>query len=91
MQDKTHNYMLPFDIYTFLKWFALLGCPALATFIGTIAPTWHIIGYEPYVTTINAVGLFIGGLLGLSQISATPSELKESKYVDENAQRKTNL
>jgi hypothetical protein len=51
----------------------LIACPAFATFLGVLGPTWKLSGYtEPWVTTINAFGLFIGALLGYSQGTATP-------------------
>lgn len=93
MEDTTNIYVIPFKIYTFLKWMGLIACPAFATFLGVIGPAWHWMGYEPWVTTINASGLLIGALLGYSQSSATSAQnqLKEVANVDENISSKTSI
>lgn len=93
MEDTTNIYIIPFKTYTFLKWIGLIACPAFATFLGVIGPAWHWMGYEPWVTTINASGLLIGALLGYSQSSATSAQnqLKEVANVDENISSKTSI
>lgn len=65
-------YPIPDNIYLILKWVALVVLPALATFISIVAPAW---GFEVnnIVTTINAIGVFIGALLGYSQYSGEKS------------------
>lgn len=30
------NYLIPYNVYVFLKWFGLIACPAIATFIGVV-------------------------------------------------------
>lgn len=93
MEDTTNIYFIPFKTYTLLKWMGLIACPAFATFLGVIGPAWHWMGYEPWVTTINASGLLIGALLGYSQSSATSTqnELKEVANVNENISSKTSI
>jgi len=53
-------------VYNVLKWIALIALPATAVLYGTIAKIWGL----PYGTeipaTINAVGVFIGVLIGVS-------------------------
>lgn len=39
MEDKTKNYIIPFEIYGCLKWISLIACPAMATFLGVIGST----------------------------------------------------
>lgn len=64
------QYILPDGIYDILKWIGLVLCPALAVLVATVGPAWGMPYVEPVVTTINAVGLFIGALIGVSQLSA---------------------
>ena len=61
--------MLNDKIYNFLKWLALIALPACSVLINTVFPAWNIPYAEPITITINAVGLFIGVLIGVSQIS----------------------
>lgn len=65
------EYKLPDGIYNVLKWIGLIACPALATFYGVVAPLWGWATPEAVVTTINAVGVLIGALIGYSAITAT--------------------
>ena len=66
------KYALPDEVYDVLKWIGLIACPALATFYGVVAPLWGWPAPENVVTTINAVGVLIGALIGYSAITATP-------------------
>lgn len=93
MEDTKNTYIIPFKTYTFLKWMGLIACPAFATFLGVIGPAWRWMGYEPWVTTINASGLLIGALLGYSQSSATSvqNQLKEVANVNENISSETSI
>lgn len=59
------------NIYNVLKWIGLIACPAIATFIGVIAPVWNISNADAIVTTINAVGVLIGALIGVSSYTYT--------------------
>lgn len=68
------EYKLPDKLYTWLKWLGLIACPALATFYGVVAPLWGWPAPEAVVTTINAIGVLIGALIGYSAITARPSE-----------------
>ena len=52
--------------YDVLKWVAVICLPALATLIGVIFPTWNIPHSDQIVTTINAVSVCIGAMIGLS-------------------------
>lgn len=72
--DKT--YFLASNVYSILKWAGLIACPAIAVFIGTVGQAW---GMDPglsnaVVTTINALGVLIGVLIGASQATAKPEE-----------------
>lgn len=65
------DYKLPDKLYNVLKWLGLIACPALATFYGVVAPLWGWPAPESVVTTINAIGVLIGALIGYSAITAT--------------------
>lgn len=67
-------YILPGKMYDVLKWVGLVVLPALATFVGTVAPAW---GMEPalsdaIVTTLNAVGTLFGAVIVVSAATAKP-------------------
>lgn len=55
--------------YDFLKWLALLALPAIAIFVNTVAPLWGMSEdlVKAIVITINALGVLIGTLIGVSQ------------------------
>lgn len=42
MEDTSKDYIIPFEIYSYLKWIGLIACPAIATFLGVIGPAWHV-------------------------------------------------
>ena len=66
-------------VYNFLKWFALICLPALAILVSVVLPVWHV-GEDlvkPLVVTINAVGAFIGALIGVSQITIAQTDAQE--------------
>ena len=65
------QYKLSSGAYDVLKWLGLIACPALATFYGVVAPLWNWPAPESVVTTINAIGVLIGALIGYSAITAT--------------------
>lgn len=53
-------------VYSVLKWLGLIALPAISTFIGVIAPVWNLPNADAIVTTVNAVGVLIGALIGVS-------------------------
>lgn len=57
-------------VYDVLKWGALVFVPALATFLGVLAPVWS---WDPALTnavlvSLTGFGVFLGTLLGISTI-----------------------
>ena len=62
------TYIIPENVYTILKWAGLVACPAIAVFVGALGQAWQ----NAVVTTINATGVLIGALLGISQGTAKP-------------------
>ena len=70
------DYIIGDRVYKVLKWAGVIVFPALATFVGTVAPAW---GMEPalsdaIVTTHHAVGTLMGAVLVVSAATAKPSE-----------------
>ena len=68
------TYIISDKVYKVLKWAGVIVFPALATFVGTVAPAW---GMEPalsdaIVTTLNAVGTLFGAVLVVSAATAKP-------------------
>lgn len=68
------EYKLPDKAYMVLKWLGLIACPAIATFYGVVGPLWDWPAPEAVVTTINAIGVLIGALIGYSAITAKQPE-----------------
>lgn len=64
------DYLLPGRVYDILKWFALIALPAVAWLVGAVGPQWGLPHCGELVTTINAIGLFVGALIGVSQLTA---------------------
>lgn len=60
-------------LYDVLKWVALIACPAVATFVGAVGPAWGWPAVDNLVLTINAAGVLIGALIGVSTIQYTKS------------------
>lgn len=74
-------------VYNFLKWFALICLPALAVLVSVVLPVWHV-GEDlvkPLVVTINAVGAFIGALIGVSQITIAQTDAQE-EFIEAEAE-----
>lgn len=68
MDNKT--YLLNNKTYEVLKWAGLIAFPAIATFIGVIGAVWGWHDTDAIVTTLNAIGVLIGGLIGVSHATA---------------------
>lgn len=70
------TYLVPKHVYTILKWAGLVACPAIAVFLSVVGQAWGMDAgiLNAIVATINAIGVLIGALLGISQGTAKPSE-----------------
>lgn len=70
------TYMIPEQAYTILKWAGLVACPAIAVFISVVGQAWgaDAATLNAIVATINALGVLIGALLGISQGTAKPAD-----------------
>lgn len=60
---------MPDKLYDVLKWICLIALPALAVLYFTLAKIWGLPYGAEITATINAIALFIGALIGVSQIS----------------------
>lgn len=70
------TYIIPDYIYKLLKWLGLIALPAVAVFVSTVGQAW---GLDPglsnaIVTTLNAAGMLVGALLGISQATSKPGD-----------------
>ena len=68
------TYLLSDSVYKVLKWVGLTVCPALAVLYGTVGAAWGWPATEAVVITINAVGVCVGALIGISQGAAEAAE-----------------
>ena len=76
------DYLLPDRAYQVLKWMGLILCPALAALVGAVGPAWGLPHVDSIVLTINAVGVFIGAIIGASQVSAMGSTDRDWEDLD---------
>ena len=69
-------------LYDVLKWLGLIFFPALAVLLATVLPVWGVDAglIKALVITINAVGVFIGALIGVSQATIAREESLEEFY-----------
>lgn len=68
------EYIIPNEVYQVLKWLGLIACPAVATFVGAVFPAWGIPNADAVVLTLNAAGVLIGSLIGVSAATSKVSE-----------------
>lgn len=64
------DWLLPDRVYDALKWLGLIVFPALAVLVSTIGPAWGIPATTAIVTTLNAIGVLCGSLIGVSALNA---------------------
>lgn len=69
------EYIINDKLYHGMKWAGLIACPAIATFIGAVFPAWGIPDADAIVLTLNATGVLIGALIGVS--AATSKQVPE--------------
>lgn len=53
-------------LYDWLKWISVIVIPALVVLINTVFKAWGLPYAEPISTTVAAIGLFIGAIIGIS-------------------------
>lgn len=70
------QYIIPDKAYNVLKWTGLVALPAIATFVGTVG---HAVDWGQTtlaVTVITALGTLVGALLGVTTVTAKPTEIE---------------
>lgn len=72
---------LPDKLYEFLKWLCIVCIPALVIFIKTVFPVWNIAYADQIATTLTAVGLLIGALIGVSTVQYNRSVNADIKQI----------
>ena len=75
---------IPDKLYDTLKWIAVIVIPALVVLIKTVFPAWHIPHAEEISTTVAAVGLFLGAIIGVSTVSYNKTKNNESEDDDDD-------
>lgn len=79
MKFTKNGLKLNDSVYNCLKWICLTFLPACAFLYGLLADIWGL-PYESQITrTISGVALFIGMLIGISQLAIN----KERREQDE--------
>lgn len=73
-------------VYDVFKWLGLVFFPALAVLISVVLPVWGVDAglVKALVVTINAVGVFIGALIGVSQATIAKEDALEEFYETES-------
>lgn len=65
-------------VYDVLKWFTMVGLPAITTLWLTLASIWNFPYAEPIGATLGAITVFLGAILGISSITyAKANAIKE--------------
>lgn len=73
------EYLLHDKAYQALKWVGLIVLPALATLLGAVGTAWGWPHLTAIVTTVTAIGTFVGALVGASNASATPTSAAKAE------------
>lgn len=78
------------NVYNVFKWLGLIFCPALAVLLATVLPVWGVDAglVKALVITINAVGVFLGALIGVSQATIAREEAEE-EYLEAESDDET--
>lgn len=75
--------MITGKLYDWLKWIAQIFLPALGTLYFTLAGVWGLGSGDEVVGTIMAVDLFLGVILGISQVNYNKQIVKGVVNVEE--------
>ena len=70
---------LPDSVYNYLKWICLICLPALAVFYFTLSKIWGLPYGAEITATINAIAVFIGALIGISQATINAEKAKKER------------
>lgn len=75
---------LPNKVYEFLKWLCIVFIPAFVIFIKTVFPIWNIPYSDQIATTLTAVGLLIGAMIGVSAIQYNKGVNVDIKQIEDD-------
>ncbi|TPF78338.1 holin [Bifidobacterium sp. UTCIF-3] len=68
------DWLIPSRVYDILKWLALVVLPALSVLVAALGPIWGWGDLAGQIaTSVNAVTLFLGAIIGASAIKAASS------------------
>ena len=70
--------IIPNRIYDCLKWICLIALPACAVLYFTLAKIWGLPYGAEIPASINAVAVFIGALIGISQMYINKADNTEA-------------
>lgn len=68
--EPQSGYLLPDRVYDALKWLALIALPAIAVFAQAVGRAWGLPHVDQIVETLDALGVLVGALIGVSEIKA---------------------
>lgn len=71
------KYLIPDKAYNVMKWAGLVALPAAAVFVGTVGKVWGWPDVDAWVVTLNASGVLVGALMGISAATAKPEDTSE--------------
>lgn len=77
--------MITGRLYDWLKWIAQILLPGLGTLYFTLAGIWGLPNADEIVGTIMAVDLFLGLLLGISQVNYSKKIGRGDLIVEDDA------
>lgn len=60
--------MLNNKLYDILKWLVMIVLPAIATLYGTLAHVWGFPDSDKVLTTLTAISVCLGTILGISTV-----------------------
>lgn len=69
-------------VYDFLKYLAVVGLPALATFVFTVGPIWDFSHVDQIAKTIVAINTLLGALILLNQVKYNNSDERFDGVID---------
>lgn len=71
---------LPRKLYEAIRWIIAIALPAIGILINSLNEIWQLgLPAEAISSTLDAIGLFLGAIFGISKISNDNKTKKKSK------------
>ena len=70
------DWLIPDHVYDVLKWAGLVVLPALGVLVQTLGPVWGWTWADAAATTLDAIGLAVGVVIGASALNARRFTIK---------------